>query len=193
MTDRITIERETLERAITALAYHQQQTRPIERAKFAIDELRAALAAQPAEAQQEPVAWRHSKTGRLYDSVEEVPLADGDEWAEPLYATPATQQAPAAWRQWSTKLHDWDYSTNRGDLRSDTAAEPLFLAPAQPADEIMNDAKDAVQPTHASMPLTDEQILDLAEPLGAFACTVLAADRRIAFARAVLAAAGGKP
>ena len=96
MTDRITIERETLERAITALAYHQQQTRPIERTKFAIDELRAALAAQPAEAQQEPVAWRHSKTGRLYDSVEEVPLADGDEWAEPLYATPATRQAPAA-------------------------------------------------------------------------------------------------
>ena len=153
---------------------------------------------QPADivnpiSQQEPVAWRHSKTGQLYDSEEEVPLADGDEWAEPLYTTPATQQAPAAWRQWSTKLHDWDYSTNRGDLRSDTAAEPLFLAPAQPADEIMNDAKDAVQPTHASMPLTDEQILDLAEPLGAFACTVLAADRRIAFARAVLAAAGGKP
>jgi hypothetical protein len=92
----------------------------------------------------------------------------------------------------SESVHDWDYSTNRGDLRSDTAAEPLFLAPAQPADEIMNDAKDAVQPTHASMPLTDEQILDLDEPFGAFARTVLAADRRIAFARAVLAA-GDKP
>ena len=106
---------------------------------------------QPADivnpiSQQEPVAWRHSQTGQLYDSEEEVPLADGDEWAEPLYA-----------------------------------------------DEIMNDAKDAVQPTHASMPLTDEQILDLDEPFGAFARTVLAADRRIAFARAVLAAAGGKP
>lgn len=67
------------------------------------------------------------------------------------------------------------------------ALEVLYAA------KIMNDAKDAVQPTHASMPLTDEQILDLAEPLGAFACTVLAADRRIAFARAVLAAAGGNP
>jgi len=145
MTDRITIERETLERAITALAYHQQQTRPIERTKFAIDELRAALAAQPAEAQQEPVAWRHSKTGRLYDSVEEVPLADGDEWAEPLYATPATQQAPAAWRQWSTKLHDWDYQTNRGDLRPDTPADPLFVAAAQ------------------LVPLTDEQRNDRIE------------------------------
>ena len=107
---------------------------------------RAALAAQPAEAQQEPVAWRHSKTGRLYDSVEEVPLADGDEWAEPLYATPATQQAPAAWRQWSTKLHDWDYSTNRGDLRSDTPADPLFVAAAQPVpltDEQRNDCIEA--------------------------------------------------
>ena len=145
MSDRITIERETLERAITALAYHQQQTRPIERTKFAIDELRAALAAQPAEAQQEPVAWRHSKTGRLYDSVEEVPLADGDEWAEPLYATPATQQAPAAWRQWSTKLHDWDYQTNRGDLRPDTPADPLFVAAAQ------------------LVPLTDEQRNDRIE------------------------------
>ena len=94
---------------------------------------------------QEPVAWRHSKTGRLYDSVEEVPLADGDEWAEPLYATPATQQAPAAWRQWSTKLHDWDYQTNRGDLRPDTPADPLFVAAAQ------------------LVPLTDEQRNDRIE------------------------------
>ena len=89
MTDLVTIERETLERAISALSDDGPPTQ-------LITALRAALAAQPAEAQQEPVAWRHSKTGRLYDSVEEVPLADGDEWAEPLYATPATQQAPAA-------------------------------------------------------------------------------------------------
>ena len=45
-------------------------------------------AAQPADivnpiSQQEPVAWRHSKTGRPYELEEEVPLADGDEWAEP--------------------------------------------------------------------------------------------------------------
>jgi hypothetical protein len=104
---------------------------------------------QPADivnpiSQQEPVAYRHSKTGQLYDSEEEVPLADGDEWAEPLYATPATQQAPAAWRQWSTKLHDWDYQTNRGDLRPDTPADPLFLAPAQPADEIEHLRADLV-------------------------------------------------
>lgn len=51
--------------------------------------------AQPADivnpiSQQNPVAWRHSETGQPYDSEEEVPLADGDEWAEPLYlAAPA--------------------------------------------------------------------------------------------------------
>ena len=94
---------------------------------------------------QEPVAWRHSETGQLYDSEEEVPLADGDEWAEPLYAAPAAQQAPAAWRQWSTKLHDWDYQTNRGDLRPDTPADPLFVAAAQ------------------LVPLTDEQRNDRIE------------------------------
>jgi hypothetical protein len=89
-------------------------------------------APQPTEAQQKPVAWRHSKTGQLYDLEEEVPLADGDEWAEPLYAAPVAQQEPSAWRQWSTKQHDWDYQTNRGDLRPDTPADPLFVAAAQP-------------------------------------------------------------
>lgn len=100
-----------------------------------------ALAAQPAE----PVAWLHSKTGRLYDSVEEVPLADGDEWAEPLYLAAPPQPAPAAWRQWSTKQHDWDYQTDKGDLRPDTPAEPLFVAAAQ------------------LVPLTDEQRNDRIE------------------------------
>ena len=74
-----------------------------------------------------------------------MPLADGDEWAEPLYAAPAIQQAPAAWRQWSAKLHDWDYQTNRGDLRPDTPADPLFVAAAQ------------------LVPLTDEQRNDRIE------------------------------
>ncbi len=157
MTDKITIERETLRSTLDVLT----EMPPSPGKALVVSALRAALAAQPvsnqllenleqlaaqpAEAQQEPVAWRHSKTGRLYDSVEEVPLADGDEWAEPLYATPATQQAPAAWRQWSTKLHDWDYQTNRGDLRPDTPADPLFVAAAQ------------------LVPLTDEQRNDRIE------------------------------
>ena len=148
--DKITIERETLKWAIR---WHESRIWPGPDEVSVFDALRAALAAlaaQPADivnpiSQQEPVAYRHSKTGQLYDSEEEVPLADGDEWAEPLYATPATQQAPAAWRQWSTKLHDWDYQTNRGDLRPDTPADPLFVAAAQ------------------LVPLTDEQRNDRIE------------------------------
>jgi hypothetical protein len=38
--------------------------------------------------QAQPVAWRHNKTGMLYDTEKEVPLGDGDEWAEPLYTAP---------------------------------------------------------------------------------------------------------
>lgn len=45
-------------------------------------------------AQQEPVAWRHSKTHWLYDAYEDVDLADGDEWAEPLYTSPFAQRNP---------------------------------------------------------------------------------------------------
>jgi hypothetical protein len=42
----------------------------------------------------EAVAWRHSKTLCLYETEAEVPLADGDEWAEPLYTTPQAECAP---------------------------------------------------------------------------------------------------
>ena len=153
---KITIERETLKWAIR---WHESRIWPGPDEVSVFDALRAALAqkAEPDEQEvalqkiadfgqdQEPVAWRHSETGQLYDSEEEVPLADGDEWAEPLYAAPATQQAPAAWRQWSSKLHDWDYQTNRGDLRPDTPADPLFVAAAQ------------------LVPLTDEQRNDRIE------------------------------
>ena len=38
-----------------------------------------------AAARPAPVAWRHSSTGCLYETEGEVPHADGDEWAEPLY------------------------------------------------------------------------------------------------------------
>ena len=126
--DKITIERETLRSTLDVLT----EMPPSPGKALVVSALRAALAAQPAEAQREPVAYRHSKTGQLYDSEEEVPLADGDEWAEPLYAAPVAQQEPSAWRQWSTKQHDWDYQTNRGDLRPDALAEPLFVAAAQP-------------------------------------------------------------
>ncbi|MBK0415247.1 hypothetical protein JD974_12605 [Chromobacterium haemolyticum] len=36
----------------------------------------------------EPVAWRHSLTHSLHDLEGEVELADGNEWAEPLYTAP---------------------------------------------------------------------------------------------------------
>jgi hypothetical protein len=42
--------------------------------------------------QAQPVAWRHNKTGMLYDTEKEVPLGDGDEWAEPLYTAPPPRQ-----------------------------------------------------------------------------------------------------
>ena len=88
MTDRVTRGRATLERAITALAYHQQQTRPIERTKFAIDELRAALAAQPAE----PVA-RVVPYGVTVKLIWEDTAAAHNCKPGPLYAAPP---APAA-------------------------------------------------------------------------------------------------
>ena len=36
---------------------------------------------------------------------------------------------PVAWRQWSGKWQDWEYQTERGNLRADTPAEPLYLMP----------------------------------------------------------------
>jgi hypothetical protein len=54
-------------------------------------------APQPAQtAQSEPAAWRHSLTHCLYETEAEVPLADDDEWAVPLYlgAEPAQTERP---------------------------------------------------------------------------------------------------
>lgn len=53
-----------------------------------------AVAAAPA-GEAEPVAWRHSHTHALHDFEEEVELADGDSWAEPLYLATPTQATPA--------------------------------------------------------------------------------------------------
>ncbi|WP_250518634.1 hypothetical protein [Caballeronia sp. ATUFL_M1_KS5A] len=50
-------------------------------------------AAGASEGQAEPVAWRHNRTFCLYETEEEVPLADGDEWAEPLYLHPSAEIA----------------------------------------------------------------------------------------------------
>lgn len=54
-----------------------------------VDADRAMRAAQAA-----PAAWRHSRTYSVYEAAEQVPIADGDEWAEPLYLHPP--EAPAS-------------------------------------------------------------------------------------------------
>jgi hypothetical protein len=43
-------------------------------------------------------------------------------------APPAIVASPVAFRQWSSKWHDWIYATSRGDLRDDTETQPLYLA-----------------------------------------------------------------
>jgi len=44
------------------------------------------------------VAWRHSNTHSLHDSEDDVYLADGDSFAEPLYTIPHPAQEPEGWR-----------------------------------------------------------------------------------------------
>lgn len=70
-------QRKAIEWAIGMASQHNIHNSP----------LRALLAAHSAGA-QEPAAWRHSKTLCLYETEDAVPLADGDEWAEPLYIHP---------------------------------------------------------------------------------------------------------
>lgn len=75
-------------------AYHSEDARQMVALSDPADQDRSAAeqdAAPSASAQQaEPVAWRHSHTLCLYETREDVPLADGDEWAVPLYlAAPA--------------------------------------------------------------------------------------------------------
>lgn len=57
-----------------------------------------------------PVAWRHNRTFCLYETEEEVPLADGDEWAEPLYLAtppaPSVADAAGAWQPIETAPKD---------------------------------------------------------------------------------------
>ncbi len=72
---------------------------------YTADQMRAYVDADRAmrAAQAAPAAWRHSRTLGLFDIEEDVPLADGDEWAEPLYLhppeAPASQPAENTWAQ----------------------------------------------------------------------------------------------
>ena len=78
--DKITIERETLNAAMMALEYLLEAS-PVRTTKHrdaysTAARLRAALAAQPAEAQQEPVAWA------VYKGDECLRVHEKREWAE---------------------------------------------------------------------------------------------------------------
>ena len=87
----MTTQTEALKMALEALdgLYMPNE---LERVNKAITAIKEALAQQSNE-QVEPVAWRHSLTGCLFETKEEVPLADGDECAEPLYTHPPVPTA----------------------------------------------------------------------------------------------------
>ena len=91
MTDKITIERETLERAIDAMQDYARHTGWTD---ATIGHLRAALAAQPTE----PVAWRvrrhdSPKYWIIFMHKPVDALTDPEREVQPLYAA---QPAPAA-------------------------------------------------------------------------------------------------
>ena len=66
------------------------------------DDLAEAAREKPAG---EPAAWRHSLTHSLHDLEGEVELADGNEWAEPLYTEqPVPSDAFALLEIWQTWL-----------------------------------------------------------------------------------------
>ena len=92
MTDKITIERAKVERAVTALVYHQQQTRPIERTQIAIRELRAALAQQAVP--QEPTKRCAHKTNGVCgkDGPCLSPYCEKLAAAKPTTAVPLTDE-----------------------------------------------------------------------------------------------------
>jgi hypothetical protein len=68
-----------------------------------------------------------------YVRTKPLPLADAIAMVQQLADTverlldePASE--PVAYRQWSSKWHDWVYQTERDDLRPDTPVEGLHLA-----------------------------------------------------------------
>ena len=69
----------------TSKSYTAECFRDENEARSKLHDLLAAGSTKPAS---EPVAWRHNLTHSLHDLESEVQLADGDEWAEPLYTVP---------------------------------------------------------------------------------------------------------
>lgn len=106
------------------------------------------LSAWLAMPDHEPVAWRHSHTLCLYETEEEVELADGDSWAEPLYLSPPAASARGdqpvqekALRDALEEIANWrlhmygndDFFAIKGLACKVLAAHPAPSEPAQPA------------------------------------------------------------
>lgn len=92
----ITIERKLLEQALEALdglEINYGNLLQSSKSPEQLDTLCTAIRAHLAQPQGEPVAWMHSKTGCLSESPYDLSLADGDEWAIPLYEHPAHTEA----------------------------------------------------------------------------------------------------
>jgi len=222
--DRITIERELelIDGMIEVQLHHARQCDGIANRAMAekqkgwdlervalLRKLRAALAAQPADAQQEPVAEVHAAHLRPYDGsgghwCREVLLYSGNnphDWLDgkntrvKLYATPPPAAVPlltdaqvdaismglfgcinAAYRK---QITDAVLSSGGGGI---TCATKRTVA----------QVRTATSAAPAAVPLTDEQILEIAEPFGCFQYGDAQGHKRIEFARAVLAA-GDKP
>ena len=108
---------------------------------YTADQMRAYADADRAmrAAQAAPAAWRHSRTYSVYEAAEQVPIADGDEWAEPLYLhppeAPASQDAEDAARyRYLKKYKAWD---------STDVFYWLRCAPVDEVDSIIDAARGA--------------------------------------------------
>jgi hypothetical protein len=208
MTDKITIERETLERAITALAYHQQQTRPIERTKIAIDALRAALAAQPAEcgntpydegpftlaqpadAQPEPVALDNAcMTEQAIDEY----LSDYTMEGDSEFHMPSESELALIKDAIMGLLVDPNFLAvfaplTEPELRAGIALQLLEIKRLR--EEMSKMAQYAAPPAPAAVPLTDNKILSIAHETDTLMIYKIGTDSAKRFARAIEAAHG---
>lgn len=88
----------------TSKSYTAECFRDENEARSKLHDLLAAGSTKPAG---EPVAWRHNLTHSLHDLESEVQLADGDEWAEPLYTAPVEASGGVSeWRSAVKALMD---------------------------------------------------------------------------------------
>ena len=119
--------RELLQRALDALIYHRDQTRPIERSDSAIAALRAALAAPIPE----PVAWAMLRAdGLILDVIApEEHESYAGQYTVPLYAAPPA--APADSQPCTTKPVVSQKAANLTDNAD------MVMVPREPTPEML--------------------------------------------------------